>query len=84
LVLAAIQAGACVPFALAKLEGLTSAVETATLAAFREAYIYAFRMVFYSTIPLGVIALIAALFVTDSMNYMTNHTHVRLIKDVVG
>jgi hypothetical protein len=84
LVPAVIQAGAGVPFALAKVEGVTSAVETATLAAFREAYIYAFRMVFYSTIPFGVIALIAALFVTDSTKYMTNHTHVRLVKDVVN
>ncbi|KIW90511.1 uncharacterized protein Z519_09158 [Cladophialophora bantiana CBS 173.52] len=82
LIPAAIEAGLDVPFAFDKVQGITPAIENATLLAFQEAYVQAYRMVFYSTIPFGIVALIAAFYVKDSTEYMTNHTHVHLAKDM--
>lgn len=84
LIPAAIENGLGVPFAFTQVQGATSSVQLATLEAFHRAYAQAFRMVFYSTIPFGIIALVAALFVKDSTPFMTNHTHVRLVKDVLS
>lgn len=83
LIPAAIANGIGVPFAFSELEGATSAIQVATLDAFHQAYAQAFRMVFYSTIPFGVLALVAAFFIKDSTKFMTNHTHVRLVKNVL-
>ncbi len=77
-------AGVGVPDAFAAVPGITSAVETATLSALKDAYAHAFKIVFYSTIPFGVIALIAALFIADATKYMTNHTSIEMEKHVVG
>ena len=38
---------------------------------------------FYTTIPFGCVAIIAALFVADASKYMTNHTQVHLEKDIL-
>ena len=73
-----------VPEAFAAVKGITPVVEKATLAAFHAGYAKAFQMVFYSTIPFGVIAFVAALFVKDSSPYMTNHVQTHLVKDVLG
>ena len=62
---------------------LPATIETAALAAFHSAYAKAFRIVFYSTIPFGVIALVAAVFIKDASKYMTNHTQVHLEKDIL-
>ena len=69
-----------IPDAFASIKGVTPAIEQATLLAFRQTYARAFRIVFYSTIPFSVIAVIAAFFIADSSQYMTNHLHVRLTK----
>lgn len=73
-----------VPGAFADLHGVTPAVQQATLAAFHAGYASAFQRVFYSTIPFGVVALVAACLIEDSSQYMTNHVHTRLVRDVIG
>ena len=83
LIPAVIDAALGVPGAFAGIEGVTPAIEMATLSAYHDAYAQAFKMVFYSTIPFGVVALIAAFFIKDTTKYMTNHVHVYLVKDVL-
>ena len=78
LIPAAIQAGTGVPYAFQNVPLITPAVESATLAASSQAWAAAFRMVFFATIPFGVIALAAAFLVKDATEYMTNHTQVQL------
>ncbi|RFU24960.1 hypothetical protein B7463_g11378, partial [Scytalidium lignicola] len=63
------------------LPNVTPELISATVTAFRGAYAYAFQRVFYSTIPFGIIALIAAWFIEDASQYLTNHTAVHLQKD---
>lgn len=82
LIPAVIETGNGIPGAFASVKGVTVAVEGAAMTAFSEAYAQAFRMVFYTTIPFGVIAVVAALFIKDSTKYMTNHVHVHLEKNV--
>ena len=84
LVPAVYEAASGAPGALGGIKGVTPAVEAATLAAFKQGYAQSYQMVFYSTIPFGIIALAAALFVKDSSKYMTNHIQTHLAKDVVG
>jgi hypothetical protein len=59
------------PASLLALPGVTPAVESATIAAFKGAYAYAFQRVFLSTIPFGVIATITVIFVKESSQYLT-------------
>jgi hypothetical protein len=66
------------PGALRALNGVTPAVESAVIAAFRKAYTSAFQTVFLSTIPFGVIATVALMFVGETSQYLTNHTAVQL------
>ena len=84
LIPATVGAATGVPHAFAAVEGATPAVQAAALAAFREAYGYGFKRVFWATIPFGVFAIIAVCFILDPSQYMTNHTAVRMGKDVVG
>ncbi|ETI23080.1 hypothetical protein G647_04876 [Cladophialophora carrionii CBS 160.54] len=84
LIPAVVGAATGVPNAFGAVEGATPEVQAATLAAFRGAYGYAFKRVFWATIPFGVIAIVAACFVLDSSQYLTNHTAVRMEKDTVG
>lgn len=63
------------------LPNVTPDLISATVAAFRGAYAYAFQRVFLSTIPFGIIALIAAWFIEDASVYLTNHTAVHLERD---
>ncbi|KAJ9603453.1 hypothetical protein H2200_012231 [Cladophialophora chaetospira] len=83
LVGAVIATGNGVPNAFASVQAVTPALQASTMQAFSQAYAQAYKMVFYSTIPFGVVAVIAALFIKDSTEYMTNHTHVHLVKDVL-
>lgn len=69
------------PEALQALSGVTPAVESATIAAFKGAYACAFQRVFLSTIPFGVIATVTVIFVKESSKYLTNHTAVHLDRD---
>jgi hypothetical protein len=73
-----------IPGAFAKIPNATPALISATSEAYKSAYAYAYQRVFYSTIPFGVIALIAAFFIKDASQYLTNHTAVRLEKNVLG
>jgi hypothetical protein len=85
LVGATIATGNGVPNAFSSLQAyLTPQIEGAAMEAFAQAYAQAFRIVFYSTIPFGVVGVAAALFIKDSTPYMTNHTHVHLVKDVLA
>ena len=83
LITAAVETGEGVPDAFASVDGITTAIEGAAMAAFSAAYAEAFKMVFYATIPFGVVGIVCALFIKDSSKYMTNHTHVHLEKDVL-
>ncbi|KAH8799843.1 putative efflux pump antibiotic resistance protein [Xylogone sp. PMI_703] len=65
------------------LPNVTPELISATVKAFRGAYVVAFQKVFYSTIPFGVIALVAAFFIKDASQYLTNHTAVHLQKEHV-
>ncbi|KAJ4246881.1 hypothetical protein NW762_013433 [Fusarium torreyae] len=69
-----------VPGAFAAVPGISPAVETAAIQAFRNVYGDAFSMVFYVTIPFNVIVVILALFVKDPSKYLTNHTAVQMEK----
>ncbi|KAH6676998.1 fungal trichothecene efflux pump [Plectosphaerella plurivora] len=62
-----------VPNALDGIEGMTPAIADALRVAVRNAYGRAFQFVFYITIPFGVLAVIASLWVEDPTPYMTNH-----------
>lgn len=72
-----------VPSAFIGVPGASLAVQDAVLEAFKEAYAYAFARVFYATIPFGIIAIIAACFIKDAGQFMTNHTSVALERDVL-
>lgn len=80
LIPAVIATGNGVPNAFESVQGISPAVVGASMGAFSDAYATAFRMVFYSTIPFGVVATVASLFIKDSTEYMTNHVHVHLVK----
>lgn len=70
-----------IPDAFANVPGVTPAIETAAVTAARQVYAKAFRMVFFATIPFGVIALILACFINDPSIYLTNHTAIHMERD---
>ena len=76
LIPAVIENAVGVPGVLKSVPGITAAVEEATAAAFKNTYGDAFRLVYYCTIPFGVIALVAAYFVRDPGHLMNNHVAV--------
>lgn len=80
LIPATINAIVGVPGAFAAVPGINTTVEAAATAAFRKVYQHAFSMVFYATIPFGVIAIILAFFIDDPSMYLTNHTAVHMQK----
>ena len=82
LIPAVIETATGIPDAFASVKGITPAIEQAALLALKQTYAQAFRIVFYSTIPFAVIALVAAFFVADGSRYMTNHVQTRLAKDI--
>jgi hypothetical protein len=83
LIPAVILNGSGVPGAFADLPAATTEIQTATANAFREAYAYAFRRVFWATIPFGVCAIIAACFIRDSTKYLTNHVAIHMEKEAI-
>jgi hypothetical protein len=84
LIPAVIQNAVGVPFALAKVPGVTEPVLQATTAAFKNTYATAFKTVFLSTIPLGVVAMVAAAFIHDPSHLLNNHVAVHQEKEVLG
>jgi hypothetical protein len=84
LITAVMNDGRGIPGAFAEIQNATPALIHATNEAYRSAYAYAYQRVFYSTIPFGVIAIVAALFIKDASKYLTNHTAVNMEKEVLG
>lgn len=84
LIPAVVENAVGVPGAFANIPQATTAVITATSAAFKEAYAYAFRRVFYSTIPFGVLALVMAWFVRDPSPLLNNHVAVHQEREVLS
>lgn len=72
-----------VPMAFASVPGVTPAVMAATSTAFKESYATAFRMVFYSTIPFGILAVGVAFFVRDASHLLNNQVAVKQEKEVL-
>jgi hypothetical protein len=70
-----------IPGAFASVPGITPAIEYAASQAYKEAYAHAFKQVFYSSIPFGVIAIICACFIKDPSQYLTNHTAVHMVRE---
>ncbi|KLO81631.1 putative drug facilitator PEP5 [Fusarium fujikuroi] len=81
LISATINAALGIPHAFASVPGITPAVETAAVKALRQVYGHAFRMVFYATIPFGIIAITLACFIEDPSMYLNNHTAVHMEKE---
>ncbi|KAK7519127.1 putative efflux pump antibiotic resistance protein [Phyllosticta citriasiana] len=82
-----IQAESGVPGAprmLARMDGITPAILAAIADAVKNTYAKAFRMVFYASIPFGVIALIGSFFIHDSSDKLTNHVAVQQEKEVLS
>ncbi|KAK0388896.1 hypothetical protein NLU13_2473 [Sarocladium strictum] len=84
LIPAVIKNAVGVPFAMADVPGVTDSVLSATASAFKNTYAKAFRTVFLSTIPLGVVAMIAAAFIRDPSHLLNNHVAVHQEKYVLG
>jgi hypothetical protein len=74
---ATIEAAVGVPGSFAALD-ISAATQEALIAAFRQVYARAFRYVFYSTIPFGVLAIVLAALIRDPSMYLTNHTAIRI------
>ena len=70
-----------IPGAFATLPDASLAVQAVTSEAFKQTYAYAFRRVFWATIPFGVLAVIASFYIKDASQYLTNHTAVHLERD---
>lgn len=79
-----IENGVGVPAVFNAIPAATPAVQAATATAFKEAYSYAFQRVAYASVPFGVIAIIAAIFIKDPSVYLTNYTAVHMEKEVIS
>ena len=77
------EAGLGAPQALMALH-LSAPLQNACLLAFKRAYVVAFRTVFLSTIPFGVVAFIAAIFIKDASEMMNKKVSVELERDVLN
>ena len=75
---ATIQSAVGVPGAFADLPDIGEDVQAILIMAFRGVYAHAFQMVFYSTIPFGILAIVLAALIRDPSMYLTNHTAVRM------
>ncbi|KUJ12948.1 putative efflux pump antibiotic resistance protein [Mollisia scopiformis] len=84
LIPAVIKNAVGVPFAFAKVPGATETVVAATAKAFKDTYAHAFRTVFLSTIPFGIIGLVAAWFVKDPSHLLNNHIAIHQEKEVLS
>ncbi|EED23098.1 efflux pump antibiotic resistance protein, putative [Talaromyces stipitatus ATCC 10500] len=84
LIPAVVENAVGVPHAFASIPEATSSVISATSRAFKEAYAYSFRRVFYATIPFGVIALGFAWFVKDPSPLLNNHVAVHQEREILS
>lgn len=83
LIPAVIQNAVGVPMAFTGVPGVTPAVLAATSTAFKESYATAFRMVFYSTIPFGLLAVGIAFCIRDASHLLNNQVAVKQEKEVL-
>jgi hypothetical protein len=83
LIPATINTALGIPGAFAGIAGVTPAIEAAALGALRQVYARGFQLVFYSTIPFGVVAIALAACLNDPSKYLTNHTAVTMEKNGV-
>ncbi|KIW79298.1 hypothetical protein Z517_05910 [Fonsecaea pedrosoi CBS 271.37] len=83
LIPAVLEDGAGVPGVLEAVPDITPEVVAAVQQAFKEAYGYVFKRVFYATIPFGVIAIACAAVLNDPSKYLTNHVAVHMRKTVL-
>lgn len=81
LIPATIQNAVGVPNAFSTLSSVTPAIQTELSTAFREAYAFAFRRVFWATIPFGVLGIACAFFINDPSKYLTNHVAQHMEKE---
>jgi len=81
---ATIENAVGVPGAFSEVPGITAAIEEAASQALKNAYASAFKTVFYTTIAFNVLALIAAFFIKDVSELLTNHTAIHLEKERIG
>lgn len=72
-----------IPDAFDTVPGITPEIQAMAASAFKEAYAFAFRRVFYASIPFGILAIVAACFITDPSKYLTNHTAVKMEREGV-
>lgn len=85
LVPAVIENAVGVPHAFAAVPGgVSDAVAQATSTALRNTYASAFRLVFYSMVPFGVLALGCAWFVRDPSHLLNSHIAVHQEKEVLA
>ncbi|KIV87065.1 hypothetical protein PV11_02636 [Exophiala sideris] len=80
LIPATIENAVGVPGAFKTVPGITPAIEQAAAIAFKEAYAYAFKRVFWASIPFGVLAIGCAMLIKDPSQYLTNHTAIHMTK----
>jgi hypothetical protein len=80
LIPATINAAVGVPGAFVAVPGITPAIQAEALEAVRQVYARGFQLIFYSTIPFGVIAIALAACLRDPSLYLTNHTAVTMEK----
>lgn len=83
LIPAVIENAVGVPMAFAGVPGVTPAVMSATSTAFKESYATAFRTVFYSMVPFGLLAVGIAFFVRDASHLLNNRVAVKQEKEVL-
>ncbi|OAL39674.1 hypothetical protein AYO20_01071 [Fonsecaea nubica] len=67
---------------LASIPGITTEIFQLAYSAFQDAYQHAFRYVFYTSIPFGIVALAAALATKDLSSHLTMKVAQRLVTDV--
>lgn len=84
LIPAVIETGEGIPDAFSNIPAATSAVIEATTQAFRDTYSHAFKVVFLSTIPFGVVAIVAAWFLKDASHLLNNKVAVHQEKEVLA
>jgi hypothetical protein len=84
LVPAAIGAGMGAPNTFSTIPAATAAVIAATQQAFKNSYAHAFKVMFLATIPFGIVAIVAALFLKEASHLLNNKVAVRQEKEVLA
>ncbi|KIW92960.1 uncharacterized protein Z519_06809 [Cladophialophora bantiana CBS 173.52] len=78
--LSSTQLAALIPVTALNAVGVPVAFATAAASAYKQAYAFAFKRVFYSFIPFRVIAIICALFTKGPSQYLTDYLVVHTVR----